>query len=612
MAKGLLLDGETIQRLRNERGLTQVKLGLEIMGKGKTISPRTVQRIETDNSYKCSEIMIKKFADFFGVPNETLISVKNFHSEEKLKNDADDIDDDYQEEFNVDLAEPKRKAERKSTLRERVEEDSAYNDYLSEEESKREELQRQYLEDLELEQKKLEEKLEKDLLSNSIDETREFLIDEEFLRILVKEAGENHKTELEEKVIDDMRNYKFIPTNFSNLVLGTSKQLSYKLLLKTETRLKIRRVWDDYHIDHEYEKNYDSYRWSGNERFFKGLFSAQYYSIDSDVPEDKETLEIVCEVIDNIENYLILKKSLSDKVRFKFNMSSLIKKLESKKISIFSKIWNTGKQGFDKNFQQTTITENHFRILIKNWKNPSVITWNYCEDSEESKSSSNYVQVQWRNHEENNHHDDVLNEYFTFVEKAKRIHRNKYDYTNSKYIDHRTKIRIECKKHGDFEQLPTLHLRGRGCPRCSQIIERRNIESKLLTFIEKAQLIHGNRYDYSNSKYINQRSKIIDQRTKIRIVCKKHGVFSQLPEKHLTGQGCPRCSQNIERSNLNSKLLTFIEKANQVHGKKYDYSNSKYINPRIKVKISCNKHGVFSQLPEKHLSGGGCPECSNK
>ena len=61
-----------------------------------------------------------------------------------------------------------------------------------------------------------------------------------------------------------------------------------------------------------------------------------------------------------------------------------------------------------------------------------------------------------------------------------------------------------------------------------------------------------------------------------------------------------------------TKKLTkdeFIKKAEKVHGKKYDYSRSNYINTNTKLKIKCNAHGTFIQKAKNHLSGQGCPEC---
>lgn len=119
-------------------------------------------------------------------------------------------------------------------------------------------------------------------------------------------------------------------------------------------------------------------------------------------------------------------------------------------------------------------------------------------------------------------------------------------------------------------------------------------------FIKKAQQIHNNKYDYSKVEYVNNR-------TKVCIICPEHGEFWQTPNSHLNGNGCSSCKGL-------KKLTTkeFIERAKQVHGNKYDYSKTIYVNKRTKVCIICPIHGEFYQTPHNHVyQKQGCPECGN-
>ena len=54
-----------------------------------------------------------------------------------------------------------------------------------------------------------------------------------------------------------------------------------------------------------------------------------------------------------------------------------------------------------------------------------------------------------------------------FVQKAKKQHDNRYEYSKVTYEHSRTEVIISCKKHGDFLQKPVDHVRGRGCPKCA-------------------------------------------------------------------------------------------------------------------------------------------------
>ena len=115
-------------------------------------------------------------------------------------------------------------------------------------------------------------------------------------------------------------------------------------------------------------------------------------------------------------------------------------------------------------------------------------------------------------------------------------------------------------------------------------------------FIEDAISIHNNKYNYSLVEYINCK-------TKVDIICKIHGTFQQRASHHMDGRGCVKCSDNRLCDS------TFIERSNNIHNNKYDYSLVEYINYDTKVDIICKTHGTFQQTPNKHLSGKGCLKC---
>ena len=119
-------------------------------------------------------------------------------------------------------------------------------------------------------------------------------------------------------------------------------------------------------------------------------------------------------------------------------------------------------------------------------------------------------------------------------------------------------------------------------------------------FIKEAKGIHGNKYDYSKVEYVNNSKKVC-------IICPIHGEFWQTPNNHLKGHNCPKCVGNGAY-----KLTTdeFIEKANKIHNKRYDYSKVTYINDKTKVCIICPEHGEFWQTPNCHLQGQTCPKCA--
>ncbi len=141
-----------------------------------------------------------------------------------------------------------------------------------------------------------------------------------------------------------------------------------------------------------------------------------------------------------------------------------------------------------------------------------------------------------------------------FIKRAKEFHGNKYDYSKVKYKNTTEKIEIICAEHGSFFQSPNNHMskyNKNGCPKCSGCVKLTTQE-----FVEKANIIHNNKYDYSKVEYKNWE-------TKVQIYCSKkytghsskkdneHGYFWQSPNKHLSPKrGCPKCSINISKPEI--------------------------------------------------------------
>lgn len=191
------------------------------------------------------------------------------------------------------------------------------------------------------------------------------------------------------------------------------------------------------------------------------------------------------------------------------------------------------------------------------------------------------------------------------IEKFKSIHGDKYDYSKVDFVKTTTKVCIICPEHGEFWQEPHAHLKGQGCPKCG--VDKRS-KSKTTTnenFIKKAKEIHGDKYDYSKTNYINNKTKII-------IICPIHGEIEITPNAHISEKrGCPKCGNTLKGANFKMSVERFIEKAQKIHGNSYSYEEVSYINNRTPVNIICPTHGIFRQTPEVHLSGHGCPECAN-
>ena len=197
-----------------------------------------------------------------------------------------------------------------------------------------------------------------------------------------------------------------------------------------------------------------------------------------------------------------------------------------------------------------------------------------------------------------------------WLEKRKHLeelYHHQFDYSETVFINNQTKIKIRCKDHGYFEVLLQNHLKDSNCRGCSnetfgrRIADHNKLDSSEL--IRRFRKKHGDKYNYSKVLH-----KHID--TPVTIICEIHGPFFQTPHIHLQGKGCQECGRSNARDKSLSTTEHIIEVFKEAHGDLYDYSLVEYSGNMIPVKIICQVHGVFEQLPNIHRQGKGCKQCS--
>ena len=187
-----------------------------------------------------------------------------------------------------------------------------------------------------------------------------------------------------------------------------------------------------------------------------------------------------------------------------------------------------------------------------------------------------------------------------FINKAKEIHKDKYDYSNVEYINANSKVKIICPEHGEFWQTPSRHINmGQGCPLCSHQSYPHTKES----FIEKAESIYGNKYSYDKVEYKNNKTKVI-------ITCKDHGDFEMRPDNFFNGHECPKCGIQKRPQCTPWTTERFIKESQKIYGDKFSYEKVDYKNSEVKVIITCKKHGDFIITPDNFLRGHNCPHCA--
>ena len=193
-----------------------------------------------------------------------------------------------------------------------------------------------------------------------------------------------------------------------------------------------------------------------------------------------------------------------------------------------------------------------------------------------------------------------------FINKVKKIHSNKYDYSLVNYVNYHQNITVICdvEGHGHFEVTPDNHnYRKSGCPVCGRLkssLKKRKTQKKFVTEFRK---LFKKKYSLKKLNYQGAKIPVI-------IICKKHGEHITTPDSILQGTNpCFECGLMERGLKKRSSTDYFIERSRKVHGDKFDYSKSKYIKAKKLIKIICKKHGEFDQLADVHLSGGGCGKC---
>ena len=183
----------------------------------------------------------------------------------------------------------------------------------------------------------------------------------------------------------------------------------------------------------------------------------------------------------------------------------------------------------------------------------------------------------------------------TFIEKAKKIHGDKYDYSKVNYINRYTKVIIICPKHGEFQMEPGNHLSGERCPYCAKKYKMPQYE-----FIEKVKEIYADKYDYSKTIYNGASKDIVCN-------CPVHGEFTKRAGEFLRGKGCPMCGSEKHQSEdrlfefLKTNFNTLIERH-----KKFDWLGQKHIDfylPKYNIAIEYQGAQHFRQLYSHKLNG---------
>lgn len=191
------------------------------------------------------------------------------------------------------------------------------------------------------------------------------------------------------------------------------------------------------------------------------------------------------------------------------------------------------------------------------------------------------------------------------IRDFRKIYGDFYDYSKFVNINAHTNSIMICPIHGEFKRTPNDHMNGRGCPICGEEKRRLSRMNTLSDVIERANIVHHNKYIYTKSIYKGEKNEMC-------IICPIHGEFWQRPDHHLQGSGCQECALEKLSQLFSDTTDDFIEKSHNVHGNTYIYNKTDLNNrdEKGRIIITCRFHGDFKQTPTHHLQGQGCPICN--
>lgn len=188
-----------------------------------------------------------------------------------------------------------------------------------------------------------------------------------------------------------------------------------------------------------------------------------------------------------------------------------------------------------------------------------------------------------------------------FINRARATHGDRYDYSLVEYRGNMKNVKIICREHGVFEQMPANHMAGKGCKHCGR------------GETAKARKLSADEFKRRVDEIHNGAISVVGRYTKwedrVECDCPTHGRFMALPAVLLRGgKGCMQCAIEVRGPDRLTKE-EFIERAIEIHGDKYSYESVQYTTYLRDVEITCKEHGSFFQSPCNHIAGKGCPKC---
>lgn len=172
------------------------------------------------------------------------------------------------------------------------------------------------------------------------------------------------------------------------------------------------------------------------------------------------------------------------------------------------------------------------------------------------------------------------------IKNIDKVHIGGIIMMNDDLIGYKDKLTLKCNHCGNifYATYDNVVNKGSGCPYCAGHIKTNEM------FINELRSLFGDKLLYNKVQYVNAK-------TPVTLICPRHGEFHKVPNKALSGQGCPKCKiSRLENIVMNALRKNDIDFAAQ---KKFNWLGKQTLDfylPKYNIAIECQGEQHYRQV----------------
>ena len=193
-----------------------------------------------------------------------------------------------------------------------------------------------------------------------------------------------------------------------------------------------------------------------------------------------------------------------------------------------------------------------------------------------------------------------------------KSHYPDWDWSSVTVSKTKERFKMTCPEHGEFETLVNRLLNRKNglspCPKCNKVAGGTSNRVKHDEWVKRIAKVWGDKYTLNESAGRCQ--------DKVEVLCAAHGPFAARLLDLVNGHGCPSCGNDRgikwNDENIRVPVEVFVKRAQDLKGSKYTYDISTFVDMKTPMRMECDTHGEFWQIPRNHITlDAGCPYCAN-